>query len=149
MHSLSARWEQPFFASIWSWKIFKIAEHPMYTYTWECPLELLFPFWTTVLSHWPCSQFHPNAGFKEVCVSTCNCLSLFLSTESTYYVLCASHRSFVTALQKGFGNRNQADYDGTSQKKIQVALVFAHTHSKNLLSWWNRIDKFSNKLVFC
>ncbi|KAI1243472.1 hypothetical protein IHE44_0001095 [Lamprotornis superbus] len=35
----------------------------------------------------------------------------------------ACQRPFVTALQKDLGNRNQADYDGTSQKKVQVALL--------------------------
>lgn len=127
-----------FLASIWSWKIFKIAKQPVYTYTWVCPLELLFPSWATVLSHWPCSHFYPNAGIKEVCVFTCNFLSLFLDTENTHHVLCASRRPLVTAMQKDPGNRNQLVSDGTRQKKVQVALVLAHTYSKNSFSWWNR-----------
>lgn len=69
-----------------------------------------------------------------MCVFTCNFLSLFLDTENTHHVLWASRRPLVTAMQKDPANRSQPVSDGTRQKKVQVALVLAHTHSKNSFS---------------
>lgn len=80
-----------------------------------------------------CSQFCPNAGFKEVCIFTRNFLSLFLSTKTTHPVLCASHRPFVTAVQKDPENRDQPVSDGTRQKRVRVALVLTQQEFVQLM----------------
>lgn len=104
----------------------------------ECQLEVLFPSWTTVLSHWLCSQFYPNGGFKELCLH----LQLFelipQYRKHSSCSLCFTQTICNSSAEGLWEQGNQPVSDGSSQKKVQVALVFPHIHSKNFFSWWNR-----------
>lgn len=86
-----------------------------------------------------------------MCVSTCSLLSLFLNTESTHQVLCASHRPFVTAVQKDTGNREISLFlMAAARRKYRLLWCFLTFTARSFSAdEQKRIDKFSNKLVFC